>query len=87
LRTFVRFTPTVTVVERHCHFTLWSKVKALELLSRHFALLVERHEINFTQEMLVKISLSSDLALQEFLRLMPQHPEKALQLIEGKKAS
>jgi phage terminase small subunit len=77
-----------TLVEKDCHFTLWSKPQALQLLAKHFALLVERHEVNLTQQHLARITMMSDLELQMVLQAFKrQEPEAVLQLLAGEKAS
>jgi phage terminase small subunit len=83
----VRMTPVKDgepIVERDCEFRLWSKDKALELLAKHFALLIERHEVNLTEQHLIAVRTLSDLELSAFLQALDaKTPEVALRLIKG----
>jgi phage terminase small subunit len=75
------------IVEHDLEFRLWSKDKALENLAKHFALLVERHEVNLTEVHLLAVRSLSDLELSAFLQALDhKEPERALQLIKGGQA-
>jgi phage terminase small subunit len=43
------------IIERDLEFRLWDKNTALTNLAKRFALLVERHEVNITQEHLMRV--------------------------------
>jgi phage terminase small subunit len=65
-------------------FRLWDKNTALTNLAKHFALLVERYEINLTEQHLMAVKQMSDLELQAFLTALEQKkPEVALRLLPG----
>ena len=72
-----------TSVEHEVQFHLWSKPACLQLLAKHLGLLVERHEISLTHELLVKMAQASDLELSAFVQLLPKEPQRALQLLQG----
>lgn len=71
-------------VKHDVEYRLWDKNAALTNLAKHLGLLVERHEINLTQQHISAVIELSDLALGEFLALMhAKKPELALKLIQG----
>jgi phage terminase small subunit len=73
-----------TIVEHECEFRLWDKNKPLENLARHFGLLLERFEINLTQQHILAMLAMSDLQLSTFLKaLESKQPEHALRLLPG----
>jgi phage terminase small subunit len=72
------------VIERDVEFRLWDKNTALTNLAKHFALLVERHEVNITQEHLMSVRTMSDLELSAFLAALDaKKPEAALRLLKS----
>jgi hypothetical protein len=57
---------------------------ALTNLAKHFALLVERHKVNITQQHLLAVRTMSDLELSAFLQALErEQPEVALKLLPG----
>lgn len=72
------------ITERDVEFRLWDKNAALTNLAKHKALLIERHEINITQQHLIAVRGMSDLELGAFLAALDQQqPEEALRLLPG----
>lgn len=70
--------------DHEIEYRLWDKNTALTNLAKHLGLLVERHEINITQQHLMTVRTMSDMELSAFLdALERQKPEEALELLRG----
>jgi phage terminase small subunit len=71
-------------VDHDVEYRLWDKNVALTSLAKHLGLLIERHEINITQQQLIAVRTMSDLELSAFLAALDGgQPEAALRLLPG----
>lgn len=74
--------------DHEVEYRLWSKTAALNDLGKHTGVLVERHEINITQQHLVALLTLSDLEMGAFLQAMQaKQPEAAMKLLPGGKTA